>query len=996
MKRTNYSYVDAGSFAFDTKRGHQEALEARSRAGAGYRNTSPKDVLIDYIRYILPGLQHGPSYIPDSFNKVYDRFCRAYMRWLTIRGWDLEDVMTWAWILSSESSERAALRLEIAGRGKQDEVPRCQTIPQFILVFLLRRQNMTAIGFQRILEFTWRYMDSLMYTRRTSDDYAMKSSRIPNPKNDTVGMYEFMFMLIIIRLLRSARSLWPAACPSVAKLFCQYMDGVHFQEQINSDPPSSTTNHAALAFMYNKVLKLCGLPCKINPVESAIYQQEAQFAILRRMSQFKPPLIVDRQGYRAVASMQLLHSKTDDEKQWAALKSKSWPPWIQERSGLDADLEWEDGVSRAQDVLFGARTAGYAADGWDDVAQVLAGWDTDGSPTIQSRVILQPINRRSVKKGSESSNVDLWAARIQATRTLEEAWSAFLNWRSQRISSTGSQFVYQAMFEKLFRKESSLLQGDRGLLEEDEEYDSYPGDTLAVFPAPSPPDTGIYLHKPPPSVEELSRQMLEDDKVKPNGSLLHLLLSKSKNVASAKAYLKAAGFGRKFILALLYQPHEPRGEFDNHYVVRDVSKGIVSALARAFIHMSESALLPKDSGGKSRRPLVDTKLLTHARALLQLSQTRERVPWYSLISAYTVPQAPDASLDMAHSHVNAVVMGWREVCKIAHTLEQFGTKFDVEGFSRLSRSLLRAIRKAAGSICYHHGYIKIPYRFCDDIDLVLVSGPRLLKKVFFEVFQPLPGPEEEKDWESKPDPYGPLDQLLNIPDIASSSPPSSNVLDHTATSSNNNNTTPSATSPSSDNSDPNVDTTDSENRLQLPKLLETPRFKDLHGYVAVLGLLRHWRDLVGLVEWMSRHADAIGEWSAQWNQHRVDRHCIVALRVYSERSWRQHPNGHPHLDWVGCSDDQDEAARLAVAPDHVRERIRSLVEEKAHVWGQWPTEQEVKAYSLKYQLLQEVELQDLTGWAEQSADSSSSSSSSASATVQVEDALAKILGHGGL
>ena len=78
------------------------------------------------------------------------------------------------------------------------------------------------------------------------------------------------------------------------------------------------------------------------------------------MKRFKPALAVTRERY-SVTSVQLQHPKTQSEREWAKMKSSSWPPWKESKLGINEHVDAEYGISRA----------GYPEQAWEKTAGVL-------------------------------------------------------------------------------------------------------------------------------------------------------------------------------------------------------------------------------------------------------------------------------------------------------------------------------------------------------------------------------------------------------------------------------------------------------------------------------------------------------------------------------------------------------------------------------------------------------------------------------------------------
>ena len=200
--------------------------------------------------------------------------------------------------------------------------------------------------------------------------------------------------------------------------------------------------------------------------------------------------------------VQLAQRKTPKERDWAELKSLSWPPWKQDRNAMDADITADDhGRSKAAQTLARMREAGYGHLAWEEIATIYTGWDTDRTPTIQTLALL------GTGGASIHSKAAIWAARIATTRTAQEAWACFLTYDSAKLPP--SQGVYLAIIQKLHQEErrQRKLAQPHGVQPGDSEGQIFPGDRREVDPLP--PSTHLYTftRTPPPTVAGFYRQM---------------------------------------------------------------------------------------------------------------------------------------------------------------------------------------------------------------------------------------------------------------------------------------------------------------------------------------------------------------------------------------------------------------------------------------------------------------------------------------------------------
>lgn len=703
-RRQSYSYIDPAVAYFSGKKQSTKVNEEKTLAQAWGRNLSPKDVLVRYLRHIHVIQQWDPDRwaqepcAPELATAIRSVFTNHVNGWLEVRGWDVTDVMSWAWILSAGTAERAVLRLERLAAEERDNDAGRPDIPQFLLLILLRRRT-TTFAFERLLEYTRSYMDSLFFVRPHSLQSATRADLIPSPKDDLVGMYNFIFMMLIVRLLRGAKRVQPAAFPAIADLFCRYMDGKNFQTKdqlvrLQEDP---TIEHAPLSFMYNRVLKLIGEPVTSNPVEAAIFQRQAQFAVVERMDQFQPPLVVSQEGYRAITSTLILSKKTDDERSWAELKRLSWPPWKEEKLGIHADIGWQYGVSQASRVLRRANEAGYSGSMWETRAEILAGWDADNTPTIQSRDVLPVSERRSASGTSDADIASGWAARIKATRTIDESWAAFSRWKVQRRLKAGAKIVYEAMFLQLSRAENRRISES-------------PSKRLAT-------STKI------PDVPELLRNMSEDG-VKMTSRLACRLLRGARS--------------RSFITTILEQIHISLDDLLKYpdgikRLAPMKASAVVEAIARQGMKWSRAE--PK----ADLTDLLDVPEQNPLKQAIQLALARDFEtiqPWLPILAVLATAESGVSLEDDFADTTRHKITNWETMRRIWQTLDQRPRAFNLRAFRYFSIALSRAFQQSAEMVHEWHGVDQLPSSMHDRVRSVLTDGPPLLNQMFRQLVQP--------------------------------------------------------------------------------------------------------------------------------------------------------------------------------------------------------------------------------------------------------------------
>jgi hypothetical protein len=423
-------------------------------------------------------------------------------------GFDMNSVKRWAACLLEPKSGTAAQLFEHGN----------ETPPFFVLLLLLRRQHMTRSALGVIM----RHVDR----RVTSEPLGWAPLKV-----------------LSVRLLRHIRKQWPESMPWIAALFAAQASAMFERGVLVA---ASLRSVSDITRFCNVLLLLLSLPANINPVLGAVSQEKAQFQVLQFMASRTPAITVTRLGFRSVSRNQLAHSKTAEEREWAELKGHSWPPWKEDRTAMDEEKGYEFGASRASRILHRMYDAGYRGHIWEEMVEVYAGWDTDFSPTIQTRTSLPHISSQSRNKSYITEL--LWSARVRSTRTRREAWACFLAY--ELSGAPTSQYVYLAMFEKLYHsplerssKKKTQSDLDEVLQVDEEPYemedDLLPGDMKEVLQDPTSPLHYVYLSEPIPSMQELIDRMHRQG-VRPSNRLLAFFLDAAPTFRTCLDVLEAA------------------------------------------------------------------------------------------------------------------------------------------------------------------------------------------------------------------------------------------------------------------------------------------------------------------------------------------------------------------------------------------------------------------------------------------------------------------------
>ena len=539
-----------------------EAIPNNTRPIRRHNRTKParsRDILDKYIALI----HNNPKwYNESSASREYEGvlsevFSDEALDVLQRHGHSVIDILNWAWILEASTAARAASRFMILANADPTSSLLVESVtkplPHFVFYRLLKRPSFPPHALETLIS----YLEKLQSKRRSvkwskpSLDSIQRATFTTIEKWDQLSVKpvssepidDGILFNIFGRLLKLARKSLPSAILKITTLAFPTLETSRNDAvaMVPSDDPRSVQR---LTEWHNHALTMLADRVAANPFEHAHINQDAQFYLLRRMTEMKPPIVVDREGHRAIVRVQLAHRKTPQEQQWAIFKARSWPPWKQEKLGIDADRGNEGRRSRATEALDWMTQAGYTRQDWDSAAQIVSGWDTDRSPTIQTRTWeRRPPADYHLKPArsdqSSQSSPRIWAARIKATRTLNEAWAGFLACEEEGRHLT--PHVYNEMLQKIILS----TKGDRQK-HTDDEYTSkkassiLPGDGENVWPEPTNPFETTYVRTPPPSVKEfLGRFKSEEISVSP--SSLDLLVRTASSLKDGLEYLRTYG-----------------------------------------------------------------------------------------------------------------------------------------------------------------------------------------------------------------------------------------------------------------------------------------------------------------------------------------------------------------------------------------------------------------------------------------------------------------------
>ena len=612
QQKTDLSFYDARTY--EAKARDRTGLTVYEPKIQDVSSRSLQDVLATYIRHGVDSLvTTGDKREPQSsFRDLSVVGASPALDLVMASGHVPEDLEVWSWIVTSDSANTAAKRISTATRylSSLDRKP----VPLFVILLLLRSSsaNLSASSLKLILDCMW-----LTSASSKGNDF---SDTLRGNTSGNAGI------ILVVRLLRHARKAWPEALSEIAALAVKM-----FEPGSSPEQPLALVKAQRMCHVYNRLLTLLALPLSLAPNRAIPLQQQAQMRLIRSMVSTTPQLPVTREGFRALASIQVAHRKTENEKRWARVKALSWPPWREEKLGINENDDVLGSYSRAMDVLSRMTEAGYSKLSWERRLQIFAGWDTDDSPTIQLRQVqnkapVVPSDMsadRGLGLGTERDG-EIWAARISATRTIREAWACFCS--CEQAGASHSLEPWSAMLEKLFNNT------DRSLPE-----DVVPGDGRETMPEPTSPRHFVYVPTEPPSVLRLYNRMLSAG-VKPAGRLLASLLDHAPDLEFGLKCISDSRFNevRRGVL-LSAEKYTPD-------YIRDTTTKLPGYLFAAYVRLlgrfsdhtaivfeapaSASTLDGKLISGKQKRATP----LNYARRLVEISQTQHVPVWNALIS----------------------------------------------------------------------------------------------------------------------------------------------------------------------------------------------------------------------------------------------------------------------------------------------------------------------------------------------------------------------------
>ncbi|KAL4785700.1 hypothetical protein BJX76DRAFT_324053 [Aspergillus varians] len=887
------------------------------------QKVSLQKITADYLRIVDPvlrrwkdlGISSPPLAVSELDGALLSMLCDDDIAYLASRQYSITDLMAWVWVLKSNTAYEATLRIFALEADRAAKETGCRpSVPDFIPLMLLR-QEIDLKTFRLLLVYslhiiTGRPVPRLDYSLHTMSNDAI-SNRLHNfDRIDSMpSINSNTCAIFIVRLLFHARRLWPEAQLSIAQAFAFYIR------------TSECKGNNFVTEKLNKFLRLLSLPPGPRPFVSASVRQQAQFELLKAMADKNPVSPVTRRGYQGLVAVQLAHKKTATERESAELKTPSWPPWKEERSGIDSDKGVEGTKSRAMRVMSQMREAGYPHSLWEEVTGILAGWDTDNSPTIQTRTLTRPPEHLRGNSGRKNHRA-IWEARIRSTRTVREAWACFVAYESRGLPPHAS--IYVAMGEKLvFEKKARNKQPDQSRR-------ALPGDGPEVFPEPASARDWIYTPTEPPTLSVFLKKMLSQG-IRPSGRFLASLLHHAPSFRVGLDCLNCSDLANQQLRVLFSFGKEISDtDVEAKRALDELPEYLVSAFIRFLCRFSVVAkhslriddlttadafpIIANNWAGhlphiptlyaytdKERNPRKAwyLKLLSHAIRLLRKRDSPNPQGWVQLLAGLRSTRIlGDPSKISGHTQA---ILAWHEILEIVKWLDERNIEMGPDGFQILCHSFSGAV--AAGvkdqdsmdkaleilATAVHRNAIRpnlAPPSFEDMVQVGLTT----LKRQF--------------------------DRLV--------------LLDP-------------KTSPLFEDLKKSLDE-QTESQVTVPTLPHVPPPAILHAFVRSLGLAEDSEGLLSLLRWMSLHALTLKQTSDEYsNGSMMMRRTIVAVRMFLEGYWgrRWSAPGAYESEFPGYV--TQGGSGMPTFSDPTLQEAYDIVTE-TEVWGPWPSDEEVWDY----------------------------------------------------
>lgn len=613
------------------------------------------------------------------------------IRFLHQRGYTADDVHHWAVIVSEVETEAFLERYLTS--------PVVDKLPSFILLEVLRQRYIKGRTFKLLMAHIWGRLfildvppDGPMRPKGQEMNMDTGTGERPLRASQTLRNADFAqgstLEVMIYRLLRHARQVWPAVLPNISKMITVYLRYiVEVDERVERGKELSLRTRHKLTNIHNKMLQLLARPASEATFLSARCIWRAQQILLLSAADFQPSLDINQESYRSIIRALSLTKNSDRESTFARLQAATWPPWRQEEDGVDAARSKVEDLSRVVEASYHMQEAGYPLDQSDIAMNILGGREPDGTPTIRTRATLPRRTPRKPLRGRDLARwqalTQEWTARIMSTRSVYEAWSAFLASEAKHVRPSLS--MYTAVFEKIIYE--TIKARRRAHEPEDDENlaDRLRHGKQAVLSPQANLSAYERERTQPPNVDELYDRMI-NRQIRPDGKCLFLLVAYARTLKHGIQYLQDSTLPASTVQMLVGNERPKRDQLLK--IPRRIFQAYVTLLCRFALRGGSTG---EDGNEGGTRCSYDHKVvnpLLRAVRLMELVQPIHRPSWNALFVGL-------AKRDVVTGHypnrsLNDIA-AWRLLCNAFYRSQSCGLDINPHGFSSLCRGYEKAI-----------------------------------------------------------------------------------------------------------------------------------------------------------------------------------------------------------------------------------------------------------------------------------------------------------------
>ena len=288
-----------------------EATPNNTRPARGHSRTKParsRDILERYIALIHNNSKlYKESSVSTEYEQVLsDVFSDQALDTLQRHGHSANDIVAWAWILEAPTAARAASRFKILANAAPTYslVERVtKPLPHFIFYRLLRRPSFPPHALETLIS----YFENLQTKKRsvkwskasldssqpTTFPTSEKWDHVPVKRVSYEPIDDGVLFNIFGRLLKLARKSLPSAILKITTLAFPTLE-INTNDAVAMVPSDDPRSVQRLTEWHNRALTMLADRVAANPFEHAHVNQDAQFYLLRRMTEMRPPIVVDR------------------------------------------------------------------------------------------------------------------------------------------------------------------------------------------------------------------------------------------------------------------------------------------------------------------------------------------------------------------------------------------------------------------------------------------------------------------------------------------------------------------------------------------------------------------------------------------------------------------------------------------------------------------------------------------------------------------------------